>query len=201
MASCLACTRSATDLVADFWTGYHRTYVERDARLAGDISDWQQFGMFVRLIGALTAQEVNYSQLGREIGMTPQTAQRWLRVLEGTFQWLAVPAFKGNVVKRVSSKPKGHMTPGRATSPAASLSQAPGVDALPVAQRDGRMHAGGAPGRHRAGRQDHDREHGSHRRAHRPQQHASRMISRKTSLGVLPRAIRMPISRVRPETM
>ncbi|MCU0291051.1 MAG: DUF4143 domain-containing protein [Thermoanaerobaculaceae bacterium] len=98
------------DMVTDFWTGYHRTYVERDARLAGDISDWQQFGMFVRLIGTLTAQEVNYSQLGREIGMTPQTAQRWLRVLEGTFQWLAVPAFKGNVVKRVSSKPKGHMT-------------------------------------------------------------------------------------------
>lgn len=100
----------AAEVVPDFWTGYHRTYVERDARLMGDVLDWQQFGLFVRLVGALTAQEVNYSQLGREIGMTPQTAQRWLRVLEGTYQWFPVPAFSGNVVKRVSSKPKGHLS-------------------------------------------------------------------------------------------
>jgi predicted AAA+ superfamily ATPase len=66
--------------------------------------------MFLRLVGALTAQEVNYSQLGREIGMTPQTARRWLQVLAGTFQWFEVPAFKGNLVKRVSSKSKGHVT-------------------------------------------------------------------------------------------
>lgn len=49
-----------------------------------------------------------YAQLGRDIGMTPQTAHRWLRVLEGTFQWFEVPAFKGDLLKRVSSEPKGY---------------------------------------------------------------------------------------------
>jgi predicted AAA+ superfamily ATPase len=96
-------------LVPEFWMGYHRTYIERDARLAADVEDWQQFGMFLRLVAALTAQEINYSQLGREIGMTPQTARRWLKVLDSTFQWFEVPAFKGNLLKRVSSKPKGHL--------------------------------------------------------------------------------------------
>jgi predicted AAA+ superfamily ATPase len=99
----------AADLVTEFWTGYQRTYIERDARLAGDVGDWQQFGLFIRLAGALTAQEVNYSHLGREIGMTPQSARRWLQTMRGTFQWVEVPAFKGNVVKRVSSKPKGYL--------------------------------------------------------------------------------------------
>jgi hypothetical protein len=98
------------DLVSEFWTGYQRTYVERDARLAGEINDWQQFGMFIRLASALTAQEINYSQLGREIGVTPQSARRWLQVLRGTFQWWEAPAFKGNLVKRVSSKPKGYLS-------------------------------------------------------------------------------------------
>ena len=98
------------DLVAEFWTGYQRTYVERDARHAGEVNDWQQFGLFLRLAGALTAQEINYSQLGREIGLTPQSARRWLQVLRGTFQWWEIPAFKGNLIKRVSSKPKGYLS-------------------------------------------------------------------------------------------
>ena len=98
------------DLVPDFWAGYQRTYIERDARLAGEVNDWQQFGLFLHLVSALTAQEINYSQLGREIGMTPQSARRWLDVLRGTFQWHEVPAFKGNLIKRVSGKPKGYLS-------------------------------------------------------------------------------------------
>jgi uncharacterized protein len=100
----------ADDLVPEFWTGYQRTYVERDARLAGEVNDWQQFGLFIRLASALTAQEINYSQLGREIGLTPQSARRWLQVLRGTFHWWEVPAFKGNLIKRVSSKPNGYLS-------------------------------------------------------------------------------------------
>lgn len=96
-------------LIPDFWAGYHRTYVERDARLAGGVDDWQEFGRFARLMGALTAQEINYSQLGREIGMTPQTARRWLKVLEATYQWFELPAFSGNPAKRVTARPKGHL--------------------------------------------------------------------------------------------
>jgi predicted AAA+ superfamily ATPase len=45
-----------------------------------------------------------------EIGLTPQSARRWLQVLRGTFQWWEIPAFKGNLIKRVSSKPKGHLS-------------------------------------------------------------------------------------------
>jgi hypothetical protein len=59
------------ELVPEFWMSYHRTYVERGARMMANAEDWQQFGMFLRLVAALTAQEINYSQLGREIGMSP----------------------------------------------------------------------------------------------------------------------------------
>lgn len=99
-----------SDLVTDFWAGYHRTYIERDARLMGEIQDWQEFGRFIGLMTALTAQEINYSQLGREIGITPQTSKRWLKILEATFQWFELPPFSGNSIKRVSMRPKGHIT-------------------------------------------------------------------------------------------
>jgi len=95
--------------IGDFYRSYLRTYIERDVRLLSDAGDWQQFGRFVRLAAALTAQEMNYSQLGREIGVTPQTAQRWLAMLRATFQWFEVPAYHGNTIKRISAKPKGYL--------------------------------------------------------------------------------------------
>lgn len=95
--------------VTDYFRAYFRTYIERDARLLADISDWQQFGRFMRLAAALTAQPINFSQLGREIGITPKTARRWLDILKATFQWYEVPAYSGNTLKRISEKPKGYI--------------------------------------------------------------------------------------------
>lgn len=98
----------AEELSGDFFSAYLRTYIERDVRLMLQVDDWQQFGRFVRLAAALTAQEVNFSQFGRDVGVTPQTARRWLAVLEATFQWFTVPAYHDNTIKRISSKPKGY---------------------------------------------------------------------------------------------
>ena len=97
------------DVIPDFLSAYQRTYIERDVRLLAEVSDLQLFGRFLQLVSALTAQEVNYSQLGRELGLTPQTAQRWLDILKATFQWFEIPAYSGNLIKRVSSKSKGYI--------------------------------------------------------------------------------------------
>lgn len=96
------------DLLADAFASYLHTYVERDLRLIGDVSDWQEFTRFVQLLANLTAQEINYSQLGREIGINPQTAKQWLRLLMATYQWIEIPPFSGNTIKRISGKSKGY---------------------------------------------------------------------------------------------
>ncbi len=97
------------EMIPAFYQGYLQTYIERDVRLIQDVLDWQQFGKFVQLTSALTAQEINFSQLGRDIGITTQTAKRWLSVLSATFQWQDVYAYSGNTIKRISGKPKGYM--------------------------------------------------------------------------------------------
>lgn len=97
------------DWIPDFHRAYLRTYIERDARLLADVGDWQQFGRFAQLVAALTAQEINHAKLGRELGITAQTAQRWLATLRGTFQWFEIPAYHGNTIKRISSKHKGYL--------------------------------------------------------------------------------------------
>jgi len=98
------------DTIPDFHAAYQRTYIERDVRLLADVSDWQLFGRFLRMVAALTAQEINFSQIGRELGLTPQTANRWLDILKATFQWFELEPFSGNAVKKVSGKPKGYLS-------------------------------------------------------------------------------------------
>lgn len=95
--------------VPDFHAAYQRTYVERDVRLMADVSDWALFGRFVRLTAALTAQEINFAEIGRELGLAPQTSRRWLDLLVATFQWTELPAYHGNAIKRLSTRPKGHL--------------------------------------------------------------------------------------------
>jgi predicted AAA+ superfamily ATPase len=98
------------EILREFYNSYIRTYIERDVRLIADIADYQLFGKFFRLLTALTAQEINFTQLGRELGITPQTAGRWVDILKSTFQWYEVPAFSGNSIKRISLKPKGYIS-------------------------------------------------------------------------------------------
>jgi hypothetical protein len=95
-------------LIPDFHRSYQTTYIERDVRLLADVSDWAAFARFTRLLAALTAQEVNRSQLGRDIGITPQTATAWTRMLVATCQWHEVDPWHGNEVKRLSRRPKGY---------------------------------------------------------------------------------------------
>jgi predicted AAA+ superfamily ATPase len=120
------------DMIPDFYAAYQRTYIERDVRLMADVSDWQLFGRFLRLMGALTAQEINYSQVGRELNLTPQTARRWLDVLKATFQWFELEPFSGSAVKKVSGKPKGYMADTGLVCPAQAISTPNAIGGHPL---------------------------------------------------------------------
>ncbi|MCF7799676.1 ATP-binding protein [Candidatus Babeliales bacterium] len=90
-----------------YFSSYVQTYVERDVRLLENIEDLSKFGRFIALVASLTSQEINYSQLGRELGISPKTAERWLRLLMHTYQWSELQPFHMNAIKRLSLKPKG----------------------------------------------------------------------------------------------
>lgn len=98
------------DVIPDFYRAYLRTYIERDVRLIAEVADLDSFGKFYKLCAALSAEEINYSQMGRELGLSPKTAQSWLVLLKATFQWNEISAYSGNTIKRLSSKPKGYLS-------------------------------------------------------------------------------------------
>lgn len=120
------------DLIGDFFRSYIRTYVERDIRVLAEISDQQTFSRFFHIVGALTAQEVNHSHLGREVGVTPQTAARWLDIFKATYQWMEIPAYHGNLLKRLSNKGKGYITDTGMACFLARVSSAQALSTQPI---------------------------------------------------------------------
>ena len=91
-----------------FFLSYIQTYVERDVRLIENIENIKLFGDFLRLSAQATAQEINASHLGREIGISPQTARKWLNLLQYTYQWVEILPYHNNTAKRLSEKRKGY---------------------------------------------------------------------------------------------
>ena len=119
-----------------YFSSYIQTYVERDVRILENIEDFATFGRFLGLLGALTSQEINVSHLGRELGVVPKTAERWLRLLTYTYQWYELPAFHGNAVKRIIMKPKGIISD---TGIACFLQRISSPDALGMSLLQGAM--------------------------------------------------------------
>lgn len=91
-----------------FFKSYLHTYIERDIRSAQEIEGLMSFEHFISLLAALSAQEINYTQLGREIAVAGKTAQRWLELARATYLWRDIPAYTGNTIKRITQKRKGY---------------------------------------------------------------------------------------------
>jgi uncharacterized protein len=79
---------------------------------------------------------VNASQLGRDVGVSPATARKWLDLLVNTYQWLELFPYQGNTIKRLSGKRKGLL---RDTGMACTLQRISSPEALAVSPMLGAM--------------------------------------------------------------
>ena len=85
---------------------YFNTYVERDVQRLGGIRDPSSFRRFVRLCAGRIGQVVNISNLGRDAGLSRQTVNQWLSVLEASYVLFQLEPFHANLRKRLVKSPK-----------------------------------------------------------------------------------------------
>ena len=93
-----------TSQISRYFSSYLQTYIDRDVRTLENIQSLTEFDRFLGICASLTAQEINASQIGREIGISPQTARRWLDLLHFSYQWFELFPYRGNTSKRISGK-------------------------------------------------------------------------------------------------
>jgi predicted AAA+ superfamily ATPase len=92
---------------ADLWfPSYVATYLERDVRNILRVVDLQDFNRFIRACALRTSKVLNYSDLARDTGIAPNTARKWLSLLQSSAVVTLIEPYFGNRTKRLIKSPK-----------------------------------------------------------------------------------------------
>jgi len=95
------------ELNSDIWySSYVQTYLERDLRSMMSIPNLRDFENFLRLLAGRTSQELNYSTIAHQLGISVPTVKRWISVLEASYIIFLIPPFFSNYSKRIIKSPK-----------------------------------------------------------------------------------------------
>lgn len=95
------------DLDPQLWyASYLSTYLERDVRNILNVGSLRDFDRFLRATAARTAQVLSYSELARDVGISPNTARQWISVLQASGQIFLLEPYHRNLGKRLIKSPK-----------------------------------------------------------------------------------------------
>ena len=95
------------DLQPTAWLlDYIQTYVERDLRQIVNVTDLGAFRQFLELCAGRIGRLVNLSEIGAQIGVSYQTANRWLGILQTSFIVYLLRPYHQNFNKRIVKTPK-----------------------------------------------------------------------------------------------
>lgn len=97
----------AKEMDRDMFLGsYVQTYLQRDVRDLAQVGDEMAFLRFLQVSAARTGQLLNMAELARDADVAPNTAKRWLSILQASgLVYLLEPWFT-NVTKRMVKTPK-----------------------------------------------------------------------------------------------
>ena len=89
-------------------SNYITTYVERDVRQILQITDLVVFQTFLGLCAGRVGQLVSLASLASDCGVSQPTAKAWLSVLSASYLVTLLPAYHGNINRRLVKAPKLH---------------------------------------------------------------------------------------------
>jgi len=89
-----------------FYPSYLKTYLERDVRQIANIRDMMQFHSFIKLCAARIGSIWVASQLAAEVGVSVNTINAWLSVLQTAYVVQLLRPYSANTPKRYIKSPK-----------------------------------------------------------------------------------------------
>jgi predicted AAA+ superfamily ATPase len=98
--------RTETARRAAWFGSYITTILQRDVRDLAHIEGLTSLPRLLALLAARSASILNQTELSRSLGMPASTLKRYLGLLETTFLVQTLPAWSGNLSKRLVRAPK-----------------------------------------------------------------------------------------------
>ncbi|MCD7949733.1 MAG: ATP-binding protein [Erysipelotrichaceae bacterium] len=90
-----------------YYSDYVSTYIDRDISEIVNVKDKLKFHNFMQILASLTAQQINYASLSKEVEVSAVTIKQWLSVLQASgIIFLLQPYNENSIKKRVVKSPK-----------------------------------------------------------------------------------------------
>jgi predicted AAA+ superfamily ATPase len=89
-----------------YYSSYIQTYIQRDVRKLVNIGNEMSFYRFLRAAAARTGQILNKSELARDAGISPKTAESWMSILRASGIVFLLEPYYRNITKRLIKSPK-----------------------------------------------------------------------------------------------
>lgn len=105
-----AVTQASAASRGRWFSSYLRTVTSRDIRDIARIHRLDVLPRAMRLLAAVTAQELNAAELSRRLGLDEETARSYVPLLETVYLIQRLPAWSRNLSSKVARRPKIHLT-------------------------------------------------------------------------------------------
>lgn len=89
-----------------FYSSYLQSYIDRDVKDQVQLADPLQFRDFVRAAACRAGQMLNVHDIAQDVGVSDDTAKRWLQVLEKSDIIFYLRPYSNNLLKRTVKTPK-----------------------------------------------------------------------------------------------
>jgi predicted AAA+ superfamily ATPase len=89
-----------------WFSSYIQTYLDRDIRGNIKNENVNDFERFLKLLASRTAQELSYSSLSRDLGLSVPTIKNWISILESNSIVYLLQPYHKNFGKRIIKSPK-----------------------------------------------------------------------------------------------
>ena len=89
-----------------FYSSYLQTYIDRDVKEQVQLADPLLFRDFVRAAACRARQMLNVHDIAQDVGVSDDTAKRWLQVLEKSDVIFFLRPYSNNLLKRTVKTPK-----------------------------------------------------------------------------------------------
>ena len=89
-----------------FYSSYLETYIDRDVKEQVQLADPLLFRDFVRAAACRAGQMLNVHDIAQDVGVSDDTAKRWLQVLEKSDVIFFLRPYSNNLLKRTVKTPK-----------------------------------------------------------------------------------------------
>lgn len=89
-----------------FYSSYLQTYIDRDVSELVNLTDKLVFRDFIRSAACRAGQMLNVHDIAQDVGVSDDTAKRWLQVLEKSDIIFYLRPYSNNLLKRTVKTPK-----------------------------------------------------------------------------------------------